>query len=208
LAKLAPRRYGPFPVTQKISDTTYRLKPPPHWKIHNTFHAKLLTPYRQTDKYRPNFLEPPPELLDGKPEWEVKEIMGQQQSQNKQQYLTCWKGYSPTHDSWEDESAIHTPLLIQAYQQCLEPQLARQKPFVNRKTNKARLRISQPMPPSVTRSGRMSKPTSKAQSALMQTLCIRTLAVKPGKPQTTTSPMSFVFSAPSTSSSNNVTAGG
>jgi hypothetical protein len=53
-----PKRYRPFPIIQKISDTTYRLKLPPHWKIYNTFHAKLLTPYRQTDKYRLNFLEP------------------------------------------------------------------------------------------------------------------------------------------------------
>jgi hypothetical protein len=75
--KLAPKRYGPFPITKKISDMTYRLKLPPHWKIHDTFHAKLLTPYKQTDKYGPNFLEPPPELLEGEPEWEVEEIMGQ-----------------------------------------------------------------------------------------------------------------------------------
>src|ERR1700761_1147102 len=34
-AKLAPRRYGPFLVTAAISHTTYRLKLPPNWKIHN-----------------------------------------------------------------------------------------------------------------------------------------------------------------------------
>jgi hypothetical protein len=76
-SKLAPKCYGPFSITQKISDTTYKLKLPPTWKIHNTFHAGLLTPYKENDKYGPNFLEPPPELLDGKPEWEVEEIMGQ-----------------------------------------------------------------------------------------------------------------------------------
>jgi Integrase zinc binding domain/Chromo (CHRromatin Organisation MOdifier) domain len=122
--KLAPKRYGPFPIMQKISDTTYRLKLPEHWRIHNTFHTKLLTPYKQTDKYGPNFLEPPPELLDGEPEWEIEEIMGQRQIRNKRQYLVWWKDYSPAHDSWEDESAIHAPLLIQAYQQRLKPQSA------------------------------------------------------------------------------------
>jgi hypothetical protein len=81
--KLAPKRYGPFSITQKISDTTYQLKLPAHWKIHDTFHTKLLTPYRQTDRYGPNFLEPPPELLESEPEWEVKEIMGQRQIRNK-----------------------------------------------------------------------------------------------------------------------------
>jgi Chromo (CHRromatin Organisation MOdifier) domain len=134
--KLTPKRYRPFPITQKISDTTYRLKLPPRWKIHNTFHTKLLTPYRQTDKYGLNFLEPPLELLDSEPEWEVEEIMGQQQVQNKRQYLVQWKDYSPAHDSWEDESAIHTPLLIQAYQQRLKPQSARQRPSISREADK------------------------------------------------------------------------
>ena len=47
-AKLAPRRYGPFPITRVISRTSYQLKLPPQWKIHNVFHATLLTPYRET----------------------------------------------------------------------------------------------------------------------------------------------------------------
>jgi hypothetical protein len=82
-SKLAPKHYGPFPIIQKISNVTYKLKLLPTWKIHNTFHTGLLTPYKENDKYGPNFLEPPPELLNGEPEWEVKEIMGQQQYWNK-----------------------------------------------------------------------------------------------------------------------------
>jgi Chromo (CHRromatin Organisation MOdifier) domain len=186
-------------------DTTYQLKLPPHWKIHDTFHAKLLTPYKQTDKYGPNFLEPPPELLDGEPEWEVEEIMGQWQNWNKRQYLIRWKDYSPAHDSWEDESAIHTPLLIQAYQQRLEPQSAKQRPSISKKADKTRVKISQPTPPSATRSGRMSKTTSKVQSASTQTLHIRTLKVEPIKLSPNQSPMSFTFSKPSSSTSDNDT---
>jgi Chromo (CHRromatin Organisation MOdifier) domain len=204
--KLAPKRYGPFLITQKISDTTYRLKLPEQWKIHDTFHAKLLTPYRQTDKYGPNFLEPPPELLEGEPEWEVEEIMGQWQIRNKRQYLIRWKDYSPAHDSWEDESAVHTPLLIQAYQQRLESQSARQRLSISKKADKTRTKISQPMPPSVTWSGRMSKPTSKAQSASTRVLRIRTSEVIPIKSSPTQSSMSYIFSKPSNSTPNNDTA--
>jgi len=32
-------------------------------------------PYKETDQHGPNFLEPPPNILEGKPEWEVKQIL-------------------------------------------------------------------------------------------------------------------------------------
>jgi hypothetical protein len=41
--KLSPRRYGPFKVAAKISHVTYRINLPKAWKIHNVFHASLLT---------------------------------------------------------------------------------------------------------------------------------------------------------------------
>ena len=43
--KLVPRRYGPFTITKAISPVVFRLKLPSTWKIHNMFHASLLTPY-------------------------------------------------------------------------------------------------------------------------------------------------------------------
>ena len=73
--KLAPKCYGPFKVTAQISKVAYRLSLPAHWKIHNVFHASLLTPYCETDQHGPNFLEPPPDIIEGKPEWEVERIL-------------------------------------------------------------------------------------------------------------------------------------
>jgi len=40
------------------------------------FHASLLTPYKETDEHGTNFLEPPPELIEGEEEWEVEQILG------------------------------------------------------------------------------------------------------------------------------------
>jgi Integrase zinc binding domain/Chromo (CHRromatin Organisation MOdifier) domain len=113
--KLAPRRYGPFHITSKVSDVAYCLRIPEKWKIHNVFHASLLTPYKETEKHSPNFLEPPPDLIDGEEEWEVEEILGDRQYRHKRQYLIQWKGYAPAHDSWVDESELNAPDLIEAY---------------------------------------------------------------------------------------------
>jgi hypothetical protein len=44
-SKLSPRRYGPFKVVTIISPVAYQIELPPHWKIHNVFHASLLTHY-------------------------------------------------------------------------------------------------------------------------------------------------------------------
>jgi hypothetical protein len=74
--KLAPRQFGPFRVVTRISNIAYWLELPPTWKIHDSFHTLLLTPYKETEKHGLNFLEPPSDILDGEPEWEVEKLMG------------------------------------------------------------------------------------------------------------------------------------
>jgi hypothetical protein len=112
--KLAPRWYGPFEVAAQISKVAYKLLLPSHWKIHNVFHASLLTPYRETDQHSPNFLEPPPDIIEGEPEWEVEKIIKERTfgCWKKKQYLVCWKGYSPSHDKWIPEEDLHAPDLL------------------------------------------------------------------------------------------------
>ena len=99
--KLSPRRYRPFKVVSQISKVAYHLQLPMFWKIHDIFHASLLTPYKKTEQHGPNFLEPPPEILDREPEWEVEKVLKERSfgCWKKKQYLICWKGYLPAHDS-------------------------------------------------------------------------------------------------------------
>ena len=115
--KLAPRRYGPFEVVSQISPVAYRLCLPPSWKIHNVFHASLLTPYKEMEQHGPNFLEPPPEIIEGKPEWEVERILQERTfgRRRKKQYLVRWKGYLPAHDSWVDKDDLHAPELVKEF---------------------------------------------------------------------------------------------
>jgi len=76
-AKLSPKWYRPFRVATKISNTSYQLDLPPTWKIHPVFHATLLTLYKETKAYGPNFLEPSLDIIEGKPEWEVEKILAE-----------------------------------------------------------------------------------------------------------------------------------
>ena len=51
-SKLAPRRHGPFIITQVMSPDSYWLQLPHQWHIHPVFHTDLLTPYHETVMHR------------------------------------------------------------------------------------------------------------------------------------------------------------
>jgi hypothetical protein len=116
-AKLVPQRYGPFLVTLAVSRTSFQLKLPPTWKIHNVFHASLLTPYKETAINGCCYQEPAPELIDGQLEWEVEAILDARKRCNQLQYLVRWKGFSEAHDSWEPMTHINAEDLIRKYHQ-------------------------------------------------------------------------------------------
>jgi hypothetical protein len=117
--KLSPRRYRPFRVAAKVSHVAYRLELPETWQIHNVLHASLLTPYRETPEHGPNFLQPPPDIIDEEPAWEVEKILKERTfgRWKKKQYLVRWKGYSPAHDSWVSRDDMHAEELIAEFKE-------------------------------------------------------------------------------------------
>ncbi len=115
--KLRAKRYGPFTVSKAISHVMYQLKLPGTWKIHNIFHASYLSPYQETLEHGPNYLEPPPNIIEGQPEWEIEAIIGMCLfgQKREKQYHVHWKGYSDAHDTWEPEQNIHALELLAEY---------------------------------------------------------------------------------------------
>ena len=79
LVKLAPKCYGPFRILKQLSPAVYEIRIPCQWKIHNVFHANLITPYKETTIHGPNYSRPPPDLINGEEEFEVEQILDMKQ---------------------------------------------------------------------------------------------------------------------------------
>ncbi len=117
-AKLAPRRHGPFKVVQVMSPVNYKLELPTQWSIHSVFHTDLLTPYRETATHGPNYERPPPELVEGLEEYEVKKILDLQQigRRRKIQYLVKWKGYPNSDNQWVNKEDVFAEEAIREFE--------------------------------------------------------------------------------------------
>ncbi len=116
--KLAPKRHGPFPITQVMSLVNYRLKLPTQWGIHDVFHIDLLTPYHETVLHGPNYSRPPPDLIKDQEEYKVKKVLDVRHfgRRRKLQYLIKWKGYPDSDNKWVDKQNVHTPEAIREFQ--------------------------------------------------------------------------------------------
>jgi hypothetical protein len=115
--KLAPKRHGPFCITKQISPVAYQLQLPDAWKVHNVFHASLLTAYHKTPQHGPNYIKPPPELIEGEHKYEVEAIVNHHLYGRKKtlQYLLKWKGYPHADNTWEPAGQVHAPALVESY---------------------------------------------------------------------------------------------
>jgi Integrase zinc binding domain/Chromo (CHRromatin Organisation MOdifier) domain len=148
--KLSPKRYGPFTITKLISPVASQLSLPMSWNIHLVFHNSFLTPFVETLAHGPNFMRPPPNLIDGEVEYEVEAIRSHHYfGKNKRlQYLLKWKGYPEVDNTWESEDQLNMPDLLKQYNkhhglECI----------------KAQSRIVKPHPPFLTSSWLSTIPT-------------------------------------------------
>src|SRR5712675_2158997 len=115
--KLVPRRQGPFRIRRIISPVAFQLELPTSWRIHDVFHASLLTSFKESPAHGPNYSRPPPDLVGEDPEYEVKAIINHRffGQRRRLQYLIKWKGYPHSDNTWEPVENLHTEVLVKAY---------------------------------------------------------------------------------------------
>ena len=99
-ASLDDKYWGPFPVKQKVRQSSYELELPPQTRIHPVFNSNVLK-QAATDLFPGQQLQnkPPPNIIKGQEEYEVEAILDKKVKQNGVQYRVKWKGYEET--TWE-----------------------------------------------------------------------------------------------------------
>ena len=142
--QLDNRRLGLYEVEKRVGRNDYRLiLPPAFGRTHPTFHVVKLTPAPKDPilgwQQPP---PPPPELVDGEPQWEVDEILDSRIVRRKLRYLIKWKGYGRDEDSWEPESDVNAPELVEKFHR-EHPEAPREIPEVpvRAKRKKRRVRV-------------------------------------------------------------------
>jgi hypothetical protein len=80
------------------------------------FHASLLKPYLASGTVQP---PPPVELDDGDLAYQVDSLLDKRTRnigrRKVVEYLVKWAGYGPEHNSWEPDTNINDPALIEAF---------------------------------------------------------------------------------------------
>ena len=113
--KLDDRWFGPFPITEVISDNAYRLKLTPAFaRVHPVFNIILLRRFESDEiqgRRRPT--QPDPSIDEkGETVYEVESILDSRHHRGRLEYLIQWKEYGPEHNSWEPLRNLNAPRLI------------------------------------------------------------------------------------------------
>ena len=118
-AKFYPRYVGPFPIIKAKPETsTYKLRLPQEYRIHPTFHARLLKLAFENDPllFSERHVTPPPPIDADDGQWEVESLLDHRKYRRQNQFLVRWVGYPKYPDSWEPEHDVSDDLKTEFWQ--------------------------------------------------------------------------------------------
>ncbi|MCO5591188.1 hypothetical protein L7F22_045169 [Adiantum nelumboides] len=117
--KLSMRYYGPFQITERINDVSFRLRLPDTWKIHNAFHVSLLKPFRG-DVLDDGEPDEQPEVEENEEILVPEQILAHKDTKTKgkvrRRFLVKFKNYPALDAKWmEEEDLADTPQIVKLY---------------------------------------------------------------------------------------------
>ncbi|MCO5567132.1 hypothetical protein L7F22_020818 [Adiantum nelumboides] len=117
--KLSMRYYGPFQITERINDVSFRLRLLDTWKIHNAFHVSLLKPFRG-DVPDNGESDEQPEVEENEEILVLEQILAHKDMKTKgkvrRKFLVKFKNYPALDAKWmEEEDLADTPQIVKLY---------------------------------------------------------------------------------------------
>ena len=110
--KLSPRFVGPFEIQRVLNPAAVRLRLPASMNVHPVFHVSRVKPVSHSSLMPPASVPPPPELVEGHPQWKVRRLLKVRRRGLGFQYLIDWEGYGPEERTWVSRKLIVDPSLL------------------------------------------------------------------------------------------------
>lgn len=156
MKKLGDKRVELVEVLKKVGESTYKVKLPRSWKIHDVFNEVLLTKYNDPEFSSQQRYPPLPDVINEEEEFEVEAILDVKYKKPSKDaiskgftsgvwYLVQWKGYSPTENTWtKKENVENANELITEFHNTHpdKPDKKGQKPNKNNLTRKLEIPMS------------------------------------------------------------------
>jgi hypothetical protein len=108
--KLSPRFFGPYKVLEALSDVTYRLDLPAHFRRHPTIHISHLKPYHGSAAPQAIRNPPPPDIVDGEKHYHVEAFLSSRRSGSRKQFLVKWTGCPADENEYVSATTLQEDL--------------------------------------------------------------------------------------------------
>ncbi len=117
--KLAPKRIGPFRVSEQISNLAYRIQLPKNFRIHDVFHVSKLTPTEEIPEVerQQEVSTPLQPLIPTSPK--IDKILNQRGTGSEIEYLVHYENTHPDENTWVkfDEAYQNNHILVRQHVQ-------------------------------------------------------------------------------------------
>ena len=113
--KLSPRFFGPYKVLQALSDVTYRLDLPPHFRRHPVIHISNLKPYQGSAEPDTIRQPPPADIIDGVEHFHVEAFLDSRNTGRRKKFLVKWTGYPADRNEWVPEHTLREDLDVDTF---------------------------------------------------------------------------------------------